>query len=358
MKVVVVGAGYAGTMAANKVAAKVRGAQVTMVNPRAEFVERVRLHQQVAGTCHAATPLAEMVGDRVTTLVGSVDEIGDGTVTMSDGTGLEFDYLFVAVGSTVDPLPGTVAVGTWEGAQDAREQLERLAAGAVVTVVGGGLTGLETAAEIAEARTDLTIRLVSSTVGESLSEGGRQRARSGLARLGVEIVSDTVTAAADGEVILRSGTRLPSDLTLWAVMGTIPDLVARSGLPVDDAGRALVDEYLRSVNDERIFVVGDCAAVPGARAACATAVPQGTHAANTLARISRNRKPAPYSMGYVGQAVSLGRRDSVIQVTRRDDSPRRAYLSGRTGAALKEAIVRGAKAAPRTGIYAWMPGKK
>ncbi len=358
MQVVVVGAGYAGTIAANRVGKKVRGAQITMVNPRADFVERVRLHQQVAGTANAATPLDRMVGDRVTTLVGSVDKIGDGTVTLSDGTALNYDYLFVAVGSTVDPLPGTVAVGTWEGAQEARERLAQLPAGATVTVIGGGLTGLETASEIASVRTDLTVRMVSSTVGESLSAGGRRRVRIGLERLGVDIVTDTVTAAASGTVTLRSGTRLGSDLTLWAVMGTIPDLAARSGLPVDGAGRALVDRYLRSVGDERVFVVGDCAAVPGARAACATAAPQGAHAANSLARISQGRTPAPYSMGYVGQALSLGRRDAVIQRTARDDTPRRTYLSGRAGAVIKETICRSAKLAARSGIYAWMPGKK
>ena len=56
MKVVVVGAGYAGTIAANRLAKKAREARITVVDPRPGFVERVRLHEQIAGTGSAATP--------------------------------------------------------------------------------------------------------------------------------------------------------------------------------------------------------------------------------------------------------------------------------------------------------------
>lgn len=42
--------------------------------------------------------------------------------------------------------------------------------------------------------------------------------------------------------------------------------------------------------------------------ACHTAEPRGIHAADTLARLVKGRKPKPYSLGYLGLAVSLGRR--------------------------------------------------
>ncbi|MGO4205460.1 hypothetical protein AB4Z09_27740 [Rhodococcus sp. TAF43] len=49
--VVVVGAGYAGGMAANRVAsAGISDVVVTVINPRWEFVERIRLHQYAAGS--------------------------------------------------------------------------------------------------------------------------------------------------------------------------------------------------------------------------------------------------------------------------------------------------------------------
>ncbi|MCT9092560.1 FAD-dependent oxidoreductase [Streptomyces sp. ASQP_92] len=365
MKVVVVGAGYAGTIAANRLAKKVKAAEVTVINPRPDFVERVRLHEQIAGTGAAATPLASMLREGIATRLDTVDKIGDGEVALGDGSRLGYDHLFLAVGSTPDLLAGTVPVGTWEEAERARVALAGLPGGRTVTVIGGGLTGIETAAEVAYGRPDLRVRLVGRTMGESLSEGARRRVRTGLERLNVEIVEDSVAQVdpgAGGEggdgVRLLSGRPLTSHLTLWAIITGVPDLAARSGLEVDGEGRAVVDPYLRSVSDPRIFVVGDCAAVPGARPACATAMPQGVHAADTLARMIAGRKPQPYSMGYTGQGVSLGRRDGLLQVGRRDDTVRRLYFAGRTAAIGKERICRYAKFGARTAIYAWLAGPK
>ncbi|MGI5228838.1 NAD(P)/FAD-dependent oxidoreductase [Actinoallomurus sp. CA-142502] len=365
MKVVVVGGGYAGMIAANRLARKSRETEITVINPRPEFVERVRLHEQIAGTGAAATPLAAMLRDGITVRLGSVEKIGDGSVTLVDGETGDFDHLILAVGSTATPLPGTVAVGTWESAEQARTKLAEVPAGGVVTVVGGGPTGIETASEVAFARPDLRVRLVGPTVGASLSDGARRRVRRALDRLDVEVVQDFVTVLDPGRgerggdtVGLRSGRRLDSDLTLWAIIGTVPDLAARSGLEVDADGRAVVDGLLRSVTDPRIFVVGDCAAVPGSRAACATAIPQGAHAADTLARMLNGREPTPYSMGYVGQALSLGRRDGLIQASRRDDTVRGLYIAGRGAAMVKERVCRSARYGARTANYVWLRGPK
>ncbi|MFJ6755034.1 NAD(P)/FAD-dependent oxidoreductase [Streptomyces sp. NPDC091273] len=352
MKVVVVGAGYAGMLAANRIARKVRTAEITVVNPRPDFVERVRLHQQIAGTAAAATPLASMLRDGIALRVAAVDKVGDGSVVLDDGASVGFDYAFLAVGSTVRPMPGTVPVGTWEGAEQARVALAALPAGSTVTVIGGGATGVETAAEVAEARPDLQVRIVGSSVGRDFSHRAFQRVRSGLERLKVAVVDDGVTEVADGVVRLRSGGEFVSGLTLWAIVSGVPDLAARSGLKVDAGGRALVDPYLRSVDDERIFVVGDCAAVPGARFACALATPQAAHAADTLARLSEGRPPEPYSLRYVARAVTLGRKDAVGQFTRPDDSLRRACVTGRTAAVVKEMASRGGKYGARTGTGA------
>src|SRR5690349_13051092 len=56
MKVAVVGAGYAGTCTANRLARRHRTAEITVLNPRPFFVERVRLHQRIAGTAEASAP--------------------------------------------------------------------------------------------------------------------------------------------------------------------------------------------------------------------------------------------------------------------------------------------------------------
>ncbi|WP_246023858.1 NAD(P)/FAD-dependent oxidoreductase [Nocardia yunnanensis] len=332
------------------------------MNPRAEFVERVRLHEQLAGTGRAATPLTDMLRAGIDTRIGSVDKVGDGVVALHDSTELPFDYALLAVGSTVVAPADAIPVGIWEGAERARALLGELSADAAVTVVGGGLTGIETASEIAESHPELRVRLVSPAVGASLSPRVQRRVLGVLERLGVQLVHDTVTGvragddARSGTITLSGGEVLDSALTLWAIVSGVPDLAARSGLRVNSDGRAVVDQYLRSVSDPRIFVIGDCAAVPGARFACATAGPQGAHAAATLARLIGGRTPKPFSMGYTGQALSLGRRDGLVQAARRDDTLRRLHISGRLAAVSKELVNRYAKFGARTAIYAWVPG--
>ncbi|MEU4647557.1 NAD(P)/FAD-dependent oxidoreductase [Nocardia fluminea] len=358
MDIVVIGAGYAGTVAANRLNKKVPDARITVVNPRGDFIERVRLHEQLAGSGAAARPLTEMLRDSIAVEIASVDKIGDGAVSLDEGRSLCFDHAILAAGSVANPLPGAIAVDTWEGAEQARIALAAMPAGGSVTVIGGGLTGIETTAEIAEARPDLRVRLVSETVAGALSAGAQRHVRDTLARWNVEIVADRV-AEIDGTTLrLRSGTELDSDLTLWTIISGVPELAARSGLAVDLDGRALVDANLRSITDPRVFVVGDCAAVPGMRMACATAAPQGAHAADTLARMSKGREPRPFSLGYSGQGLSLGRHDGLVQATDRNDVARRLYLSGSVASFTKERISRYAAYASRTGNSVWISGPK
>src|SRR5699024_5363864 len=120
----------------------------------------------------------------------------------------------------------------------------------------------------------------------------------------------------------------------------------------------------------RILGAGDGAAVPGQRLSCQTALPQGEHAADNLARRLAGAAPAPYSMGYTAQNHSLGRRSGVIQLTRRDDTARRAWFGRRddtarrvwfgrrSAAVVKEQVCRAAKTAARTGRYVWPPGPR
>ncbi|MFD4440911.1 NAD(P)/FAD-dependent oxidoreductase [Nocardia sp. NPDC058519] len=358
MNIVVIGAGYAGTVAANRLNRKAPAARITVVNPRGDFIERVRLHEQIAGSGAAARPLAEMLRDGIAVETASVDKIGDGAVTLDDGRSLDFDHAILAAGSIANPLAGAIPVGTWEGAEQARIALEALPADGIVTVIGGGLTGIETTAEVAEARPDLRVRLVSDTVAAALSAGAQRHIRNTLARLNVEIVADQIDEIDGTTLRLSSGTELDSDLTLWAIVSAVPELAARSGLAVDADGRALVDATLRSTTDPRVFAVGDCAAVPGMRMACATAAPQGAHAADTLARMIKGQQPRPFSMGYAGQGMSLGRRDGLIQPTDRYDTAQRLYLGGSIAAFAKERVSRYAAYASRTGNSVWISGPK
>ncbi|ALG85472.1 NAD(P)/FAD-dependent oxidoreductase [Gordonia phthalatica] len=345
MKVVVVGAGYAGTVAANRLARRAREAEVTIVNPRVDFVERIRLHQLIAGTDSAARPLADVLDRRVSVRVASVDKIGDGVVRLDDGTELDFDRLVYAAGGAVTAPRGTLAVGGVDDAREAAQRLGALPEGSVVDVIGGGLTGVETAAEVASERADLTVRLISDgPLAPSLGEPARRRVEQVLDGLHVQRIRGTWDD--DGQ----------AQLTLWAVARQVSDVARRSGWAVDDDGRVIVDERLRSVSDPRVYAVGDAAAVPRSRMSCQAALPQGTYAADAIVRELRGRTARPYSMGFAAQCVSLGRSDGVVQRVHRDDSPAGFWLGGRTGALVKEQVCRSTMIIARTSRNAWLPG--
>lgn len=100
-RVVVLGGGYAGTMAANRLLAG-PDIDVTVVNPRPAFVERIRLHQHVAGTYRADRSFNDVLGDGIRLIVDTAEAIdaADRRVQLASGTTLGYDYLVYAVGSS------------------------------------------------------------------------------------------------------------------------------------------------------------------------------------------------------------------------------------------------------------------
>src|SRR5246127_4266877 len=99
--VVVVGGGYAGTLAANHLRQH-PGIDITLINSRPVFVERIRLHQLVAGTGAATTDYGTLLGDGIRLIVDTVDriEVAARRILLNSGAQLSYDYLIYAVGST------------------------------------------------------------------------------------------------------------------------------------------------------------------------------------------------------------------------------------------------------------------
>src|SRR5690606_38100116 len=87
-----------------------------------------------------------------------------------------------------------------------------------VAVVGGGLTGIETAAELAEAYPSLRVALITSgTLGAGLSSRGRSYVLRALDRFNVDVRESTRgEAVASERVRLAGGGELPADLCVWA----------------------------------------------------------------------------------------------------------------------------------------------
>lgn len=356
--VVVVGAGYAGVMAANRLLAEHPEVAVTVVNPRPVFVERVRLHQVAAGSGTATHELSDLLHPRATLHVGSAVRIEPHAVSLADGTRLQCDAVVYAVGSTsgTGAIPGAekaFSVAALDSATALHDALLEADDHASVVVIGGGLTGLETVTELAQSHPRHTLVLVGDP-GATLPETTQRYIRRRLDELGVEVRSGTrVTRIDDGSVALDDGTTISAALVVRTAGFSVPDLARRSGLPVDDDGRLRVRDTLQVVDGMPMVGVGDGMPIVGVgdavvvdgndhlRMSCQAAMPLGTHGADTVWQLLQGREPAPLSLGFVTTCISLGRDRGVVQLSARDDTPSRWAVRGRLAAPVKEAVVRG-----------------
>ncbi|MEH1126738.1 NAD(P)/FAD-dependent oxidoreductase [Micromonospora sp. CPCC 206061] len=350
--VVVVGGGYAGVMAANRLTRR-DDVAVTLINPRPDFVHRVRLHQLVGGTDDAIVAYQDVLAERVRLMVDTVSRIdaAERSVTTSAGGTLGYDYLIYAVGSgSAEPdVPGAAEFAypmvTLEAARRLRAVLDNVPDSAQVTVVGAGPTGIETAAELAEQGRQVTL-VCGGVLGPYLHARGRRSVAKRLAALGVTVVDGPdakVTAVTRDAVRLADGRELPSEVTIWTVGFGVPDLGARSGLSTDAVGRLLTDETLTSVDDARILAAGDSAAPSGLplRMSCLNATPLGARAADTVLSRLAGEEPEKLHQSTYAQCVSLGRGGGIYQFANRSDVAVWLHIDDRLGARIKEKVCTG-----------------
>ena len=355
--VVILGAGYAGMLCALRLAHRTRrlGVRITLVNPSDRFTERIRMHQVAAGQELADHRIADLLdGTGITFHQGRATAIAPVTrhVTIDADHELRYDTLVYALGSAADTslVPGAEAHAfTLDDPRTAHRFAARLAevaaaGGGAVAVCGGGLTGIEAAAEIAESWPGLRVTLISRDVPAAMmSDKARGYVHRALERLGVTLrIGTEVAKVLPGMVELGGGEFVPSDVCLWTAGVRVSALAADAGFETDVRGLVRVDAALRSVSHPDVYAIGDAAAARQAwgtiHGTCQSGLPTAAHVADTIARALRGEKAKPFRFGYVHQLVSLGRRDAVAQFTHADDSPRRLHLTGRTAARYKESV--------------------
>ena len=367
-RIVVLGAGYTGATAAGRLARRLRREDVaiTLVNAEPDFVERVRMHQLATGQDLAPRPFSEMFrGTGVSLKQGKVTavDVDRRTVTVAapDATGdatdeeLEYDTLVYALGSGWNDqgVPGTAEyaheIASRPGALRLRERLAGLAAGESVVVVGGGLTGIEAATEIAEARPDLDVALAArGGLGDWLSEKGAGHLRTVFDRLGITAHEHAaVTAVEAGHITTGDGTDIPAAVTVWTTGFAVHPIARATGLEVTGTGQIVVDRTMRSVSHPDVYVIGDAALAMGPgdkplRMSCASGVPTAWQAADAIAARLTGTKVPTVPVRYFNQCISLGRKDGLIQYVTADDRAKSAALTGRLAALYKEIICKGA----------------
>jgi NADH dehydrogenase FAD-containing subunit len=339
-------------LAALRLSGKARGAEITLVNASDQFVERIRLHQRGTGQTLKQRPIAGLlrgtdvrfVRGRVTNLDLQAREVSIDALPEP----LAYDTLVYALGSRtdLDNVPGASDHAIPIESPQFKEKLAQLAlTKGRLLVVGGGLTGIEAATEIAETYPNIGVTLVTrGTLGSGLSDKGRRYVHQTFGTLGIAIREHTTVAKVDADhITIGAGEAIGFDVCLWTGSFVAAPLAREAGLAVNSRGQILVDPYLRSMSHPEVYAVGD-AGIPAEnigvpiRMACATAMPMAAHAVDNIAAQLKGRKLTPYTFAYFFQCISLGRQNGLIQLVYADDSPRDRIFTGRFGAWFKEMI--------------------
>lgn len=349
-RIVVLGGGYAGVLAAQRIAGRApAGTQVQLVSDRPHLTERIRLHERVAGGSPRRHALRELVGRLgVGIELGIVEAIdrAKGKVQLRDRS-IPFDQLLVALGSRTDweRVPGAADHALSPCDEDAAERMAAHLAQPDPTpllIIGGGLTAVETASELAEAGFPVRL-LTSGPVLPDHAPAARIYAVRVLEALGVQVTEGVRIAAIERDAVHLTGGDVITGRAVWCG-GFVPTPIAEdSGLAAGPAGEILVDATLRSRSDPRIFAAGDVARVEGLshlRMGCATAMPMGAHAADSILAALQGREPEPFRFRFLIRCMSLGRRQGLVQFTDPIDQAVPRFVGGRTGAWMKEQVSR------------------
>jgi len=359
-QIIVLGAGYAGMMAALRLAGKTRrlDARIRLVNASPDFVQRPRLHHVAVGQEVPQVPITHMLrGTRVEFLQGWVSGIDQQAHKIELNSGectLEYDYLIYALGSQVDQtrVPGirqhayVLDPGGPNGTAALREKLISLKDGQRVVVTGGGATGIEVAAEIKGYRPALEVTLLTAgRFGAFKGPRVERHFRQSFQKQGITVIEDSTVLALHADSIeLNNGENVPADLTLWAGGFRAPVLGERSGFKVNRLGQVVVDRYGRSLSNPDVYAVGDAShplEEPGnpVRMSLFTALIRGAHAADNLAATLNGKTRVHLSFAYYGQGIAMGPHDAVGFFGYPADQPVGPVLRGKLAVYVRDFFV-------------------
>lgn len=308
MRVLVIGAGPAGTRCAMRIGERIPGASITLAGAEATLpYDRVALSKLLAGECDVPALLTHRIPQlrganilyRPGTPIVTLDRAARAAVT-AKGERIAYDRVVIATGSRALrlPIPGADLPGVcaYRDLADVRAMLGAAQAGGHAVVVGGGLLGLEAAAGLAARGMKVTVvhavdwpmeRQLDAAAGALLTR--RMGAR------GIRFAMPASTVAIEGTghvagVRLSDGRLLPARLVVMAV-GIRPDVSLAKDAGLATNRGIVVDGAMRS-SDPDIQAIGECAEHEGRTIGLvAPALEQAEVAAAALAQGAAEWKP-------------------------------------------------------------------
>jgi NADH dehydrogenase len=215
-----------------------------------------------------------------------------------------------------------------------------------VLVVGGNLTAIEAATELAESRPGLRVSLVTrGELGASLGPKARRHMLRAFDRFGIAVHEHTAIERVEQTgAVAADGTAFTADATVWAAGFAVHPIAATSSLQVEPNGQITVDQQMRSVSHPNVYAAGDSVFVIGDNGlpypmSCASAGPTSKAATAAIIGDLTGRKVSPTTFSYIGNHISLGRNDGLFQLVDGNARAKPGALRGWTAARVKSAII-------------------
>jgi NADH dehydrogenase len=369
-RVVIVGAGFGGLTAAQRIARL--PVQVIVVDKKNHHTFQPLLYQvATAGLSpgEIAAPIRSILRARnnVEVLLEEVldFDLNENKVVTREQA-LDYDFLIVASGAAhayfghEEWEPSAPGLKTIEDALEIRRRVllafelaERQAAeGQKViplqfVVVGGGPTGVElagTLAEIAHHAMNHEFRNIDPRQSRILlieggprvlpaySEALSRKAEDQLRHLGVDVRTSSMVTGVDPGAVWIGHEKILSPVVLWAAGVAASPLGQKLGVPIDRAGRVFVRPDLSIPGHPNVFVIGDLAALkdengkllPGV---APVAMQQGGWVAQTIARDLENQPRRDFRYHDKGSLATIGRAAAVAQIGKFELSGYFAWLA-------------------------------
>jgi NADH dehydrogenase len=359
-RVVIVGAGFGGLNAARALAKA--GVQITVIDRKNHHTFQPLLYQvATAGLSpgEIAAPIRSILRSHKNIEVLMAEVTGfdlDRRIVKTSEAGIPYDYLIVAAGArhayfgNDEWEPYAPGLKTIEDALEIRRRVllafelaERHAATGETSaplnfvVVGAGPTGVELAGTLAEisrhalahefrsidpSRTHILLLEGGPRVLPAYAEDLSRSAQEQLNRLGVEVRTSTTVTQIDPGAVHAGDTRLPATVVLWAAGVAASPLGRCLGVPVDRAGRVLVQPDLSLPGYPEVFVIGDLAArkdehgkmLPGV---APVAMQEGRFVAKVIGEELESRpRTAAFHYWNKGSLATIGRAAAVAEFGR------------------------------------------
>lgn len=207
--------------------------------------------------------------ERLTTVFGEVVDINreEKVVVLEDGQRIVYDDLVIGLGceDKYHGVPGaeeySCSIQTIAKSRQTFNELCGLPSGSTVGIVGAGLSGIELASELRESRADLNIKLFDrgQRILKDFPEKLSKYVKDWFIKHNVDVIAASNITKVEPGKIFNHEEEIPLDVVVWTA-GVQPVKIVRDlDVEKDRQGRPIVTQYFNVIDDEHVYVVGDCA---------------------------------------------------------------------------------------------------